>query len=51
MESTNKLGCLPTSCDTKLVEVCDLERKGERWLEESGTESSTRLGLMAWVFK
>ena len=51
MKSTNKLECLSTSCDTKLIEICDLERKNERWLEECDTESSISLRLMIEIFK
>ena len=51
MKSTNKLECLSTSCDTKLIEICDLERKNERWLEECDTEFSINLKLMIEIFK
>ena len=51
MKSTNKLECLSTSCDTKLIEICDLERKSERWFEKCDIEFFINLRLMIEIFK
>ena len=50
MKSTNKLKCLSTNCDTKLIEICNLKRKNEKWFEKCDIEFFINLKLMIEIF-